>query len=64
MINRDLPNQQKLYRLGREIYPLVPKRMSLDEIGAVFGKTRQSVHNESLIVLGKLVWLLRKAVRD
>jgi len=60
----NLPPYNHLLRIGRSIEPQMPKRMDLADIGRLTGQTRQAVYNESLIVLGKVVWLLRKAIAE
>ncbi len=55
-----LPSYTVLLRLGRSVDRTVTKHHSLAEIARRLGGTRQAVYNESLIALGKVVWLLRR----
>ncbi len=58
------PSYHRLLRLGRSIEPHIPKRMDLADMARLMGGTRQAMYNESLVVLGKVVWMIRKAFPD
>ncbi len=58
------PPYNHLLRLGRAIDPHIPKRMDLVDIARLLGGTRQAMYNETLIVLGKVAWMIRQAFPD
>ncbi len=46
-------------RIGSQFYNQVPKNLTLREIGLQLGCSYQTIHEESLVALGKLIHRLR-----
>lgn len=54
------PNWTTYYRLGREFSKELEAVMTLDEIGARFGLSRQNTYTLCVVALGKLVYGLQQ----
>lgn len=57
------PTWSQCYRLGVALAPQMEHKMTLQEVADELGITRQNAYTESVVALGKLVFLIRRRWR-
>lgn len=56
------PNWTTRYRLGVKLNKQMEHVMTLDEVAAELGITKQNAYTETVLALGTLAWHLKRAL--